>query len=110
MVDREDLEKASLDQLQKEARKYQISVSNDKTTLIEAILMYQDKCVAAQQSMESPGTSGKLRIPGAVPSAGTPAEKPLTAEMFRRTMSEMSAALAKQQKEMLLQQQAQQQQ
>lgn len=111
MIDREDLEKATLDQLQKEARKYQISVSNDKAALIEAILIYQDKCVAGQQSMESPGTSGELRIPGAGPSAGTSsAERPLTAETFRRTMSEMSTALAKQQKEILLQQQAQQQQ
>lgn len=95
-VNRNVLENATMEQLQKEARRYHLPVSGDRSTLIDTILSYLERG-GPDEPMVEVQESSKGQRPEAGATAGT---EQLSAEVFRDTMIKLQESIALQQKEM----------
>lgn len=117
-LDRTKLDSASLEQLQKEAKKLGLEVLSDRIALIESILNYLEKTGPMDLETEVQGISGggskqeeegaailtRKTVVGAVPKKKT-AEEPFTVENLHRALSSVTSAMVRQQQECLAQQQ-----
>lgn len=105
MIDREVLEKATIEQLQREARRLQLDICNDRDQLIAAILTYYERSdlqITPSVPQKAAGGARDQRGPF-VPRRDT--SEPLTAGMFQQVLSELSSVMTRQQQEMLRMQQ-----
>lgn len=100
-IDRAKLDGATLEQLQKEAKKLGLEISGDRSALIESILNHLERIGPMDLPAEAQGAASEAEQENRV----TLTESPLTAGALHQALSTMTASIMRQQREWQAQQQ-----
>nr|XP_012230098.1 PREDICTED: uncharacterized protein LOC105676627 [Linepithema humile] len=103
-MDRAALEKASLDELQKMAKRCGLPTASDRVVLLDAILSYAERKGSADPLRDTPSTSKPTASEPTDTEAGAE-EEPLTPGTFREALSALTENFTRQQLEFQRQQQ-----
>lgn len=101
LIDRASLDRATLDQLKKEARSYGLPVTGNRAEIIDLIMSHLERHGPTDMVKEEASQRTRAEPPRAA--GAMCSSEPLTAEVFRATMLQMQQQLMLQQQQFMTQ-------